>query len=63
MKNAIETIVLLVVIGALNLPIDVPALTFNLNAPYNMNQEFFSQGAANIMAGMERTAPNILVCR
>ncbi|PBK96451.1 hypothetical protein ARMGADRAFT_696861 [Armillaria gallica] len=60
MKNAIENIVLLVVIGVLNLPIYVPALGFSLNVPYDMNHEFFGQGAANILAGIAGTAPNIL---
>ncbi|KAK0448347.1 sulfate transporter family-domain-containing protein [Desarmillaria tabescens] len=60
MKNAIENIVLLVVIGVLNLPIYVPALAFSLNVPYDMNHEFFGQGAANILAGIAGTAPNIL---
>lgn len=63
MKNAIENIVLLVVIGVLNLPIYVPALAFSLNVPYDMNHEFFGQGAANILAGIAGTAPNILVGR
>ncbi len=63
MKNAIENIVLLVVIGVLNLPIYVPALAFSLNVPYDMNHEFFGQGAANILAGLAGTAPNILVGR
>ncbi|KAK0197494.1 hypothetical protein F5146DRAFT_1130353 [Armillaria mellea] len=61
MKNAIENIVLLVVIGVLNLPIYVPALAFSLNVPYDMNHEFFGQGAANILTGITGTAPNILV--
>ncbi|KAK0240515.1 hypothetical protein EDD85DRAFT_999814 [Armillaria nabsnona] len=60
MKNAIENIVLLVVIGVLNLPIYVPALAFSLNVPYDMNHEFFGQGAANILGGIAGTAPNIL---
>ncbi|KAK7464495.1 hypothetical protein VKT23_006664 [Stygiomarasmius scandens] len=60
MRNAIENIVLLVVIGVLNLPIYVPALAFTLDVPYDMNHELFGQGVANLLAGVTGTMPNIL---
>lgn len=60
LRNAITNIVLLVVIGVLNLPIYVPALAFTLDVPYDMNHEFLGQGAANILAGVAGTVPNIL---
>ncbi|KDQ59289.1 hypothetical protein JAAARDRAFT_57211 [Jaapia argillacea MUCL 33604] len=60
LKNAITNIVLLVVIGVLNLPIYVPALAFTLDVSYDMNHEFLGQGAANLLAGMAGTVPNIL---
>ncbi|THV06496.1 hypothetical protein K435DRAFT_960473 [Dendrothele bispora CBS 962.96] len=60
MRNAIENIVLLVVIGVLNLPIYVPALAFTLDVPYDMDHELFGQGVANILAGVTGTMPNIL---
>jgi len=63
MRNAIENIVLLVVIGVLNLPIYVPALAFTLDVPYDMNHELFGQGVANLLAGATGTMPNILVSR
>jgi MFS superfamily sulfate permease-like transporter len=61
LKHAITNIVLLVVIGVLNLPIFVPALAFSLDLPYDMNHEFLGQGAANLLAGIAGTVPNILV--
>ena len=61
LKNAITNIVLLIVIGVLNLPIYVPALALTLDTSFNMNREFLGQGAANILAGMAGTVPNILV--
>lgn len=61
MKNALANIVLVVVIGVLNLPIYVPALAFSLDVSYDMNHEFFGQGAANLLAGLTGTVPNILV--
>ncbi|KAJ7159018.1 sulfate transporter family-domain-containing protein [Mycena crocata] len=60
LKSAIQNIVLLVVIGVLNLPIYVPTLAFTLDVSYNMNHELLGQGAANILAGITGTVPNIL---
>ncbi|KAJ7247016.1 sulfate transporter family-domain-containing protein [Mycena rebaudengoi] len=53
-------IVLLVVIGVLNLPIYVPSLAFTLDMAYDMNHELLGQGAANILAGVFGTVPNVL---
>ena len=61
LKSATTNIVLVVVIGVLNLPIYVPALGFSLRVPVNMNHEFIGQGAANLLAGIAGTVPNILV--
>lgn len=61
LKAATTNIVLLVVIGALNLPMYVPALGCSLGVPIHMNHEFIGQGAANILAGLAGTMPNILV--
>ncbi|KAJ6450156.1 sulfate transporter family-domain-containing protein [Mycena sanguinolenta] len=60
LKSAIQNIVLLVVIGVLNLPIYVPTLAFTLDVSYDMNHELFGQGAANILAGLVGTVPNII---
>ncbi|KAJ7277636.1 hypothetical protein C8J57DRAFT_1713361 [Mycena rebaudengoi] len=60
LKSAIQNIVLLVVIGVLNLPIYVPSLAFTLDVAYDMNHELLGQGAANILAGVLGTVPNIL---
>ncbi|KAF5368510.1 hypothetical protein D9758_002435 [Tetrapyrgos nigripes] len=60
MRNAIENIVLLVVIGVLNLPIYVPTLAFSLDVSYDMDYELLGQGVANILAGAAGTMPNIL---
>ncbi|KAJ6459190.1 hypothetical protein C8R47DRAFT_1226728 [Mycena vitilis] len=59
-KSAIQTIVLLVVIGVLNLPIYVPTLAFTLDVSYDMNHERLGQAAGNIFAGIVGTVPNIL---
>ncbi|KAF8195271.1 sulfate transporter family-domain-containing protein [Mycena galopus ATCC 62051] len=60
LKSAIQNIVLSVVIGVLNLPIYVPTLAFTLDVSYDMNHELLGQGAANILAGLVGTVPNIL---
>ncbi|KAF7374116.1 Sulfate transporter [Mycena sanguinolenta] len=60
LKSAIQNLVLLVVIGVLNLPIYVPTLAFTLDVSYDMNYELFGQGAANILAGLVGTVPNII---
>ncbi|KAJ7111714.1 sulfate transporter family-domain-containing protein [Mycena epipterygia] len=60
LKSAIQNIVLLVIIGVLNLPIYVPTLAFTLDVSYDMNHELLGQGAANILAGVVGTVPNIL---
>ncbi|KAJ7743611.1 hypothetical protein B0H16DRAFT_1322642 [Mycena metata] len=60
LNNAIQNIVLLVVIGVLNLPIFVPSLAFSLDVAYNMNHELLGQGIANLFAGVVGTVPNIL---
>ncbi|KAF7374121.1 Sulfate transporter [Mycena sanguinolenta] len=60
LQSAIQNLVLLVVIGVLNLPIYVPTLAFTLDVSYDMNYELFGQGAANILAGLVGTVPNII---
>ncbi|KAF8207343.1 sulfate transporter family-domain-containing protein [Mycena galopus ATCC 62051] len=60
LNSAVQNIVLLVVIGVLNLPIFVPSLAFSLDVAYDMNHELLGQGAANILAGIFGTVPNIL---
>lgn len=61
LKSAATNIVVVVVIGVINLPIYLPALGLALEESVNMNHEFIGQGAANILAGMAGTVPNILV--
>lgn len=61
LKSATTNIVLVVVIGVLNLPVYLPALGLALQEPVNMNHEFIGQGAANVLAGMAGTVPNVLV--
>ncbi|KAJ7675279.1 hypothetical protein B0H17DRAFT_1334728 [Mycena rosella] len=60
LKSTIQNIVLLVVIGALNLPIYVPTLAFSLDISYDMNHELLGQGAGNIVADVVGNMPNIL---
>ncbi|KAL9599858.1 MAG: hypothetical protein Q9219_003552 [cf. Caloplaca sp. 3 TL-2023] len=60
LKSATTNIVLVVVIGVLNLPVYVPALGHTLRVPIDMDHEFLGQGAANILAGLAGTVPNIL---
>ncbi|KIJ65790.1 hypothetical protein HYDPIDRAFT_27023 [Hydnomerulius pinastri MD-312] len=62
MTAAIENIVLLVVIGVLNLPIYIPAMSLVLGVPsYNMNHELIGHGVSNIFAGVVGTIPNLVV--
>jgi hypothetical protein len=62
MKGAVADIVLLVVIGVLNLPLFIPMLAFALDVPsYDMDREFLGHGAANILAGLVGTLPNLVV--
>ncbi|KIJ65769.1 hypothetical protein HYDPIDRAFT_27003 [Hydnomerulius pinastri MD-312] len=62
MTAAIENIVLLVVIGVLNLPIYIPAMSLVLGVPsYNMNHELIGHGVSNIFAGVVGTVPNLVV--
>lgn len=61
LKSATTNIVLVVVIGVLNLPVYLPALGLALQKPVNMDYEFIGQGAANVLAGMAGTVPNVLV--
>ena len=60
-KSASTNIALVVFIGVLNLSAFTPALSLSLDLPVNMNHEFIGQGAANILAGIAGTVPNILV--
>ncbi|KAJ7183788.1 hypothetical protein C8R46DRAFT_1344499 [Mycena filopes] len=60
LRNALQNIILLVVIGVLNLPIFVPSLAFSLDVAYDMNHELIGQGVANLLAGVVGTVPNIL---
>jgi MFS superfamily sulfate permease-like transporter len=63
MSNALQDIILLVVIGVLNLPIYIPAMALALDVPvYNMNHELLGHGISNILAGAVGTVPNLVVC-
>ncbi|KAL8805522.1 MAG: hypothetical protein Q9182_001891 [Xanthomendoza sp. 2 TL-2023] len=59
-KDATTNIILVVVIGILNLPVYVPALSLSLKTKVNANHEFIGQGVANILAGTAGAPPNIL---
>ena len=61
LTSATTNILLVVGIGLLNVPIYVPALGLSLGLPVHMNHEFIGQGAANILAGLAGTVPNIVV--
>ncbi|KAL8813190.1 MAG: hypothetical protein Q9200_000457, partial [Gallowayella weberi] len=59
-KYAATNITLVVVIGILNLPVYVPALSLSLKTKVSANHEFVGQGVANILAGIAGAPPNIL---
>lgn len=62
MTEAIQDIVLLVVIGVLNLPIYIPSMALALDVPaYNMNHELLGHRSSNILAGVLGTVPNLVV--
>lgn len=52
----------LVVIGVLNLPLYVPAVSLMLNQPdYSMNRELVGHSLSNILSGAVGSVPNLLV--
>lgn len=73
MSAGLSQIVLLVVIGALSLPVLVPLAAKEtartklketvpqVNIQYNMNREFLAHALSNLGSGMAGTVPNLMV--
>ncbi|KAI8609277.1 sulfate transporter family-domain-containing protein [Chytriomyces sp. MP71] len=51
----------LVFFALLHVPINIPALGVSTNTPYDMNNELYSHGISNLVAGLAGTLPNYLV--
>ncbi|KAI5295216.1 hypothetical protein KEM52_002013 [Ascosphaera acerosa] len=62
MKAGIGNMVLLVVIGVLNLPIYIPAMSLILKQPnISMDWELIGHGVSNILSGCAGSLPNLIV--
>lgn len=63
LSAGVRDTVLLVVIGALSLPIFASATALELDVlDYSMDHEFVGHGISNLVAGAIGTLPNLLVC-
>jgi MFS superfamily sulfate permease-like transporter len=64
LSAGIRDIILLVLIGALSLPIFTSAAALEFNVPnYNLNHDFVGHGISNVVAGAIGALPNLFVHR
>jgi MFS superfamily sulfate permease-like transporter len=63
LSAGIRDIILLVLIGALSLPIFTSAAALEFNVPNNLNHDFVGHGISNVVAGAIGALPNLFVHR